>query len=250
VPETPDPPGSVSLELHKLQHRIQVSQAQAQLVTRYRQLVLDKARRRLRQQTAVDASDVAVSVWQTVLDGLPAGRFPCRDRQDFEELLGKITYHKAVNLYGWATSAKRHPAVKLTNAEILQRLPVDESHRQVAAKFYLEGQNVSEIADGLGISPHEVQARLEQVCRWLQKHRYRPIAHSPPEALDDVAARDQPLDALMIQELLVSLDDKLRETVQLKLQGLDNREIADRLNVTVRQVQRRLKLLKDRLEKS
>ena len=51
----------------------------------------------------------------------------------------------------------------------------------------------------------------------------------------------------MFQEQLVQIEDRLRETVLLKLQGLENRQIAERLDVTERQIQRRLKLLRDLL---
>jgi DNA-directed RNA polymerase specialized sigma24 family protein len=215
---------------------------------RYYQLVVAKAQRRVRGSPVVGASDVAISVWDTILRGLPEGRFPCTDREEFEDLLGKITYHKAINLYHWAKTPQRHPAEKLSDEQILQEHPLDEAHRQVAERFYLQGQAEQEIAAALGIGLEEVQQRIKHIRRWLQQHRYRPVGHLPADALEKLSAGDQPLDVLVFEELIAGLEDNLRQTVLLKLQGLSNREIADQLDVSERQIQRRLQLLKNMLE--
>ncbi len=55
------------------------------------------------------------------------------------------------------------------------------------------------------------------------------------------------MDVLLFEELILSLEVNLREPELLKLQGCSNCEIAERLGVSERQVQRRLKLLRDLL---
>ena len=49
-----------------------------------------------------------------------------------------------------------------------------------------------------------------------------------------------PLDVLLFQEQLVQIEDRLRETVLLKLQGLENRQIAERLDMSQSGVTRML----------
>ena len=61
--------------------------------------------------------------------------------------------------------------------------------------------------------------------------------------LVEVAGGESPLDVVVLRETIANLEPNLRETVLLKLEGLSNRQIGDRLNVTERQIQRRLKYL-------
>lgn len=245
--EPSEQPGSVTQQLNKLEHGIQDKEAQEELFRRYYHSVLEKARRRVRQLAVVDASDVAVSVWDTIFRGLPEGRFLCKDREEFEELLGKITYHKAVNLFNWVKTPQRHPTEKLENEEILEAYPLEEQYREAAELYYLRGKTVQEIAGSLDVGPDVIEQRLAYVRHWLQKHRYRPTSHAGSDAVKEVAGGDRPLDVLLFEEQLLNMEEKLQETVILKLQGLDNRQIAGRLDVTERQVQRRLKLLRDLL---
>ncbi len=210
--------------------------------------VIQKARKWANRLQVADASDVAISVWDTILRGMPQGKYACQDRQEFEELLGKITYHKAVNLYNWVKRPQRHPAQKLYNREILEQFSLDEDHRKVAELYYLDGKTTSEVSLDLGIDEHQVTERLSHIRRWLQKHRYRPTSHAAQEFAMETPADDRPVDVLLFEELVLSLEDKLRETVLLKLQGYSNQEIADKLDVTERQIQRRLKLVRNLLE--
>ena len=245
--EASEQPGSVTRQLQNLEKGNQGKAAQEELFRRYYRSVLEKARRRVRRLAVVDASDVAVSVWDTIFRGLPEGRYPCEDREEFEELLGKITYHKAVNLFNWVKRPQRHPSEKLENEKILEAYPLEEQYREAAELYYLKGKTLQEIAASLEVTPDVIEQRLAHVHRWLQKHRYQATSHAGSDAVKDVAGGERPLDVLLFEELLVNMEGKLRETVILKLQGLDNRQIAERLDVTERQVQRRLKLLRDLL---
>lgn len=246
--EASDQPGSVTQNLQKARQKAPDPEAQADLFRRYYQTVLNKARQRVQNLVVVDISDVAVSVWDTIFRGMAEGKYTCRDREEFEELLGKITYHKAVNLFNWVKRAQRHPAEKLETDEILAAHPLDEGHRQVAELYYLEGQTAEQIADDLKIDSEVVQERLRYIRRWLQKHRYRSTGFAGQDLTKHAPGGESPAAVLLFEELILSLDDKLRETVLLKLQGRSNCEVADSLDVNQRTVERRLKLLRGLLE--
>jgi DNA-directed RNA polymerase specialized sigma24 family protein len=240
------PSGSVTENLQKLQHGGCDDQAQKELFQRYYGMVVEKARKRVRHLGVADESDVAMSVWSSVFRGLAEGKHECRDREEFEELLGQVTFHKAVNLFHWVKRPRRHPSDGRSPEEILAIDVLDDELRKIAELHYLSGQTVDGIGQTLCLSRPTVVQRLASVRRWLQKHRYRPNSFAEVPA-DFASVEDSPIDVLLFEELVESLDESMRRPVLLKLQGFDNRRIAEELNVTVRQVERRLKLLRDTL---
>jgi DNA-directed RNA polymerase specialized sigma24 family protein len=144
--------------------------------------------------------------------------------------------------------SRRHPANKLDNEQILEDFELDEDHRKVAECYYLDGKTVTDIAATLDTDEEQVEACLKFVRGWLQKHRYRPTSPAGHDVAMEASIADRPIDMLLCEELVISLEEKLRDTVVLKLQGHSNHEIADELDVSERQVQRRLKLVRDLLE--
>ena len=132
--------------------------------------------------------------------------------------------------------------------EILDSSGLDETHRQVAELFYLEGQTVEQVAASLDLTRQVVEERLDYIRKWLKKHRYRPKSFASNDATQHVSSDERPLETMLFEELILSLEDNLRETVLLKLEGLSNPQIAAALNVTVRQIEHRLKLLRQLLE--
>ena len=187
--EMPSEPGSVTRAIREAQHGEGGTDAAAQLMRRYYAVVISKANRRLRGVVVADASDVAIDVFDSIFKGLAKGRYTCKDREDFEELLGKVTYHKAISLYHWIKTARRHPAVKQSTEEILASYPVKESHRRVAELYYLCGKSEAEVATELQISLKTVQESLNDVRCWLQRHRYRPTACETQDAIEKRCAR-------------------------------------------------------------
>jgi DNA-directed RNA polymerase specialized sigma24 family protein len=239
--------GSVTHNLNQLSQKPDDSTAQQELFRRYYHMVLEKAQRRLHHTAVVDASDVAVSVWVDIFRGLNEGKFQCHDREEFEELLGKITFRKATSLFNWVKTSRRHPAEKRETDMILGSFSLNEEHRRIAELYYLEGRSPAEIAAAESLDLDQVQERLQYIRRYLQKHRYKPTQPAKTEGIDQLAGGESPLSLLLFDELIQSFDDTLRETIVLKLQGFDNRQIAEQLDVTERQIQRRLKLVRDLL---
>ena len=239
--------GSVTKNLRDVQHG-DMGDAAHDLFVRFYQRVVDKARNWANRLQVADASDVAVSVWDSVLRGMPQGKYKCEDRQEFEELLGKITYHKAVNLYNWVKRPQRHPTIKLPDEEILNEFTLDEKHRKIAELYYLDGKCTDEISADLDIDNQQVEERLAHIRRWLQKHRYRVTNHAHNDFILESPADDRPIDVLLFEELILSFEDKLRDTILLKLEGFSNEEIAKKMDVTTRQIQRRLTLVRDLLK--
>ena len=97
----------------------------------------------------------------------------------------------------------------------------------MAELYYLNGKTESEIAAELQISLKTLQQSLNDVRRWLQRHRYRPTEYETQNAIENVAEETCPLDVLILKELIGSLDETVAETVRLLLLGLNTREIAE-----------------------
>jgi DNA-directed RNA polymerase specialized sigma24 family protein len=221
----------------------QSTSAQGELFRRYYQQVVGHARRWMTGQVVADEDDVAASVWKTVLRRMPQGQFPaCRDREDFECLLAKITFRKAMNLRKWLHAARRHPTQKRDERELLATCGLDERHRRVAELYLLDNQDEAAIARELGLSSDEVHDRVKYVRNWMQKRKYRPIPILPVEHFDAATAPDPgPLESLIAAESLANLDEKYRQVVELLLQGKEVSEIARQLDVCEETVRRRLR---------
>ena len=239
-------PGSVTKVIKKVQGG-DSGDAAHDLFLRHYKHVLEKARRWVKRLSVADENDVAVSVWETVLNGMVDGKYICHDRHEFEKLLGKVTFHKSVNVYNWVTRSRRHPSRQRDNDEIINE-HLDNDDHAIAELFYLKGKTVKNIAEARGLDVQEVKNRLDVIRRQLQKHRYQPVGYASHDAAAQAEIEDSPIDTLIFEEIILSFDDKLRNTIVMKLQGYSNSDIAQITDVSDRQVQRRLKLVRRRPE--
>jgi DNA-directed RNA polymerase specialized sigma24 family protein len=221
----------------------QSTSAQDELFRRYYQQVANHARRWMTGQVVADEDDVAASVWKSVLRRMPQGQFPaCRDREDFERLLAKITYRKAMNLRKWLHAARRHPTLRRDEREVLAACGLDEKHRRVAQLYLLDNRDEAAIAQELCLSAEEARDRVKYVRNWMQKRKYRPIPILPDEHFTAATApAPGPLESLIAAESLANLEEKYRQVVELLLQGKEVPDIARQLDVCEETVRRRLR---------
>ena len=242
-----DQNGSVTQRINRISDG-ESGAPQADLFNRYYHAVVHKAKHKLSRLSVVDASDVAASVWGTIFRGIAEGQYRCADRAEFEELLGKITYYKAINLYKWVHRKKRMPTQDLSEHDTYKLIEntLPENCRSVAEMYYLGGFTVEAIAVQLAISVDSVNAALHATRKAIKTQVRLRTADS--SILENIPSGTGPLETLMLEELLDSLDEKLRETVLLKLRGLTTTEISNALDISERQVRRRLKLVKKTLE--
>ena len=240
-------PGSITEKIQLIQNESeQREDAENELFRRYYRVIVDKARRRVQRLAMADESDVAISVLDTVFRGIADGKHECTDRTQFEELLSKVTFHKAVNLYNWVKRARRHPNKKELDNRSAQFDELDDQHRHIAELFYMEGYSVEQIASLLGASRQDIAAKLSSIRQTLGI-KSKPVAFANSEAVESLSVDNRPFDSILFEELIESFDRSLRETVLLKLAGHENRDIAEQLDISERQVQRRLKLLRETL---
>ena len=161
---------------------------------RYFPRVVNLARVRLqaRYRRMADEEDVALSVFQSLVDGVEQGKFPdLQNRDNLWRLLAVITSRKAVDR-------------------------VQHERRQKRGGGDVRGDSIflDETAEAGGFA------------------RFADDDPTPDLALDLAERADAMLDALPT--------DEHRRIAELRLEGHDNAEIAELLDINVRKVQRRL----------
>lgn len=166
---------------------------------RYFPRVVNLARTRLhaRYRRVADEEDVALSVFQSLVDGVEAGRFPdLSSRENLWRILAVITSRKAVDR-------------------------VNHEQRQKRGGGEVRGDSifVDDTAEAGGFG------------------RFAGEDPTPDLALELAERADEMLDALET--------DEHRRIAELKLEGYDNDEIAELLEINLRTVQRRLKDIRD-----
>lgn len=166
---------------------------------RYFPRVVNLARTRLqvRYRRMADEEDVAVSVFQSLVDGVEAGRFPeLSNRENLWRLLAVITSRKAVDR-------------------------VQHENRQKRGGGNVRGDSIflDDTAEAGGFA------------------RFAADDPAPDMALDLAERADAMLDALPTEEH--------RRIAELRLEGYENAEIAELLELNVRTVQRRLEDIRD-----
>lgn len=153
-------------------------------------------------RTVVDEEDIAQSVFSSICRGAAAGRFDnVNNRDELWWLLLAITKHKAVNFIRRETRQIR-------------------GEGRVRCEAQMGGENGSKAF------------RLDEL-----------VGRDP--APDFVAMLDEEY-----QGLLAELgDDRLRQIAGLRIEGYEVSEIADKLGVSLRTVERKLNLIRSRWSK-
>lgn len=244
---TDEPHGETTIHIRKLVESDN-SEAVRNVFERYFGDVVEKAKKWTNRLGVADEEDVAINVFDSIFRGVSEGKHRFDSREEFEELLCRITYHKAIGLYQFLKRSKRTPSTKLNDGEILEQFPLnDDVAQQVAERFFLLGEDVQEIATELQLEQDEVENRLAVVRKWFRKYRYRPTRHLENDPQFEDECCDSPLNYLVFREVMDSFDETIRTTLLLKLEGYTHKEIAEKQDVTSRTIDRRLDFAKKRL---
>lgn len=216
---------------------------------------LRTARNILKGTPRSDPSMVALSVMRRFFD--QAEKHPERmvrmTREDIQALLHRIVLNRALTERVKVLAQRRHPVRVINDEELLYSRAFLEEFAEAGAdlarRVLIDGAQLPNVCQELGITIGDVEQRLRPIIAWLERARQTPervlsisdCVHESEIAEDLLADHSRPEIEAVVREFLQSLGAQTQTIVKMRYSGYNLKEIGTAVGMSPCAARHRLK---------